>query len=79
MTGWMHIAGSYTLTVMTVVAGIFLPVVLLSQAWTYWVFRRRVGREDFGEVKTPIDLLARDRKAGAGDMVPARVPPRQRP
>jgi len=73
-------SGSYTLTVMTVVAAIFLPVVVASQAWTYWVFRRRVGHEDFGDVKTPIDLLARDREAGAGagDMVPARVPPRPR-
>lgn len=32
----------YTLTVMTWVAGIFTPVVLGYQAWTYWVFRRRV-------------------------------------
>jgi cytochrome d ubiquinol oxidase subunit II len=70
-------SGSYTLTVMTVVAGIFLPVVILSQAWTYWVFRRRVGREDFGEIKTPIDLLARDR--GAEDLIPVRVPRRPRP
>jgi cytochrome d ubiquinol oxidase subunit II len=27
---------------MTVVAGIFLPFVLAYQAWTYWVFRKRV-------------------------------------
>lgn len=47
----------YTLTVMTVVAALLLPVTLLYQAWTYWVFRRRVGPEDFGEVKTPLDLL----------------------
>jgi cytochrome d ubiquinol oxidase subunit II len=53
-------SGSYTLTVMTVVAGLMLPIVLLSQAWTYWVFRHRVGSEDFGAVKTPIDLLGRD-------------------
>jgi cytochrome bd ubiquinol oxidase subunit II len=31
-----------TLMVMTVVAIIFLPLVLAYQAWTYWVFRRRV-------------------------------------
>ena len=31
-----------TLKVMTVVAIIFLPLVLAYQAWTYWVFRRRV-------------------------------------
>ncbi|QYC42491.1 Cytochrome bd-I ubiquinol oxidase subunit 2 [Nonomuraea coxensis DSM 45129] len=32
----------YTLTVMTWVAAIFTPVVLGYQAWTYWVFRRRL-------------------------------------
>ncbi len=32
----------YTLTVMTVVAVIFTPIVLLYQGWTYWVFRRRL-------------------------------------
>jgi cytochrome bd ubiquinol oxidase subunit II len=31
-----------TLAVMTVVACIFLPFVLAYQAWTYWVFRKRV-------------------------------------
>jgi cytochrome d ubiquinol oxidase subunit II len=35
----------YTLTVMTWVAGIGLPVVLAYQAWTYWVFRRRLTAE----------------------------------
>ena len=33
---------SYTLTVMTVVAGVMTPLVLLYQGWTYWVFRRRL-------------------------------------
>jgi len=33
----------YTLTVMTVVAVIFTPIVLLYQGWTYWVFRRRLS------------------------------------
>jgi cytochrome d ubiquinol oxidase subunit II len=35
----------YTLVVMTVVAVILLPVVLLYQGWTYYVFRHRVGAE----------------------------------
>ncbi len=34
----------YTLSVMTVVALIFVPIVLIYQAWTYWVFRERVGK-----------------------------------
>ena len=33
----------YTLKVMTVVAVIFTPIVLLYQGWTYYVFRRRLG------------------------------------
>lgn len=31
-----------TLMIMTVVACIFLPLVLAYQAWTYWVFRKRI-------------------------------------
>ena len=33
----------YTLRVMTWVAGIMTPLVLCYQAWTYWVFRKRIG------------------------------------
>lgn len=36
-------ATPYTLTVMTWVAAIFTPLVLAYQAWSYWVFRRRIG------------------------------------
>ncbi len=36
-----------TLTVMTVVAVFFTPIVLVYQGWTYWVFRQRIGRENF--------------------------------
>jgi cytochrome d ubiquinol oxidase subunit II len=36
-------ATHYTLRIMTVVAGIFTPVVLAYQAWTYWVFRKRIS------------------------------------
>ncbi|WP_053226909.1 cytochrome d ubiquinol oxidase subunit II [Solirubrobacter soli] len=39
---------SYTLTVMTVVAVVFVPIVVAYQAWSYWVFRNRLGAEDFG-------------------------------
>ena len=37
--------GHYTLAVMTVVAAICLPLVLLYQGWTYHVFRARLGGE----------------------------------
>ena len=36
----------YTLKVMTIVALIFVPIVLIYQGWSYWVFRQRIGRED---------------------------------
>lgn len=35
-------SGPYTLQVMTIVVVIFLPVVLAYQAWSYWVFRKRI-------------------------------------
>ncbi|WP_067474145.1 cytochrome d ubiquinol oxidase subunit II [Actinomadura hibisca] len=42
----VHNAAStpYTLTVMTWVAVVFTPLVLLYQGWTYWVFRQRITR-----------------------------------
>ena len=42
----IHNASSspYTLKVMTIVAALFVPVMLFYQGWTYWVFRARVGR-----------------------------------
>ena len=35
---------AYTLKIMTWVAVIMTPVVIAYQAWSYWVFRRRIGR-----------------------------------
>ena len=35
----------YTLRVMTVIALLFLPIVLVYQSWSYWVFRKRVTSE----------------------------------
>lgn len=32
----------YTLKVMTIVALIFTPIVLIYQGWSYWVFRKRI-------------------------------------
>jgi cytochrome d ubiquinol oxidase subunit II len=39
-------SGHYALEVITVVAVIFTPVVLLYQGWTYYVFRARIGGGD---------------------------------
>jgi cytochrome d ubiquinol oxidase subunit II len=40
-------SGAYSLKVMTVVAIIFLPFVLAYQTWSYYVFRRRVSKQEF--------------------------------
>ncbi len=51
-----------------VTIGLALPFVLLYQAWTYWVFRHRVGADDIGELRTPLDLLdARGRDSSGGE------------
>lgn len=41
-------ASDYTLRVMTIVAFIFTPLVLIYQGWSYWVFRGRVRVGDEG-------------------------------
>ena len=46
-------ATDYTLKIMTVVAVIFTPLVLGYQAWTYWVFRKRISTHHI-----PTDTLA---------------------
>jgi hypothetical protein len=51
---------------MTVVALSLTPVVLLYQGWTYYVFRHRVGRDDLGPIKSPIDLLSGGADGPAG-------------
>ncbi len=59
MTLSQSASSDYTLTVMTVVAVLLVPVVLAYQAWTYWVFRHRVGPDspagDGGH--GPLDLV----------------------
>jgi cytochrome bd ubiquinol oxidase subunit II len=48
-------SGAYSLKVMTVVVILFLPFVLAYQTWTYYVFRRRVRRQDFVPSPAPGD------------------------
>ncbi|MDA8373322.1 MAG: cytochrome d ubiquinol oxidase subunit II [Actinomycetota bacterium] len=42
----------YTLVVMTIVAAIFTPLVLLYQGWTYYVFRKRISIPGTGGEET---------------------------
>jgi cytochrome d ubiquinol oxidase subunit II len=43
----------YSLKAMTVVVIIFLPLVLAYQCWSYYVFRRRISREQFRPAPPP--------------------------
>ena len=43
----------YTLKVMTMVALVMTPIVLLYQGWTYWVFRKRIGTQHLPVVHHP--------------------------
>ncbi|CNE62313.1 integral membrane cytochrome D ubiquinol oxidase (Subunit II) CydB [Mycobacterium tuberculosis] len=36
-------SSGYTLKIMTWVAGVFTPIVMIYQGWTYWVFRKRIS------------------------------------
>jgi cytochrome d ubiquinol oxidase subunit II len=57
----------YTLAVMTVVAVIGTPIVLAYQAWTFWVFRKRLSRESLvAPDAANIPQVAEARPAQAG-------------
>jgi cytochrome d ubiquinol oxidase subunit II len=38
-------SSQHTLLVMSIIALIFVPIVLIYQGWTYWVFRKRISPE----------------------------------
>ncbi len=38
-------ASQYTLKTMTIVAAILVPIVLVYQGWTYWIFKERIGKK----------------------------------
>jgi cytochrome d ubiquinol oxidase subunit II len=64
-------SGRYALTVMTVVVVIFLPFVLAYQAWSYYIFRRRVSRHEF------LPRSGQDAPARPGAAVPPQAGPSQ--
>jgi cytochrome d ubiquinol oxidase subunit II len=55
---------------MSVVALIFVPVVLGYSAWAYWVFRGRLGGEDYGtpqaRARGVLDRVAPERPDAPG-------------
>jgi cytochrome d ubiquinol oxidase subunit II len=65
-------SGAYSLKAMTVVVIIFMPLVLAYQTWTYYVFRRRVSRQEF---QPPALSSAPDRVPPAEATSPEVGPP----
>lgn len=61
LTIWNAANGSYTLGVMTIVAAVSLPVILLYQAWSYWIFRKRVTPGMIPEVHIVLPAVLRAR------------------
>lgn len=47
-------ATAYTLKIMTWVAAVFTPIVLMYQGWTYWVFRKRISVHHIPAEQQPI-------------------------
>ncbi len=67
-------SSEYTLTIMTWVAVILVPVVLVYQSWTYWVFRERVDPSQIidpyaGSLDTPEEAAAAKKLAAADEKV----------
>jgi cytochrome bd ubiquinol oxidase subunit II len=48
-------SNSYSLKVMTVVAVIFLPLILLYQGWSLYIFRKRIGGGPASKVAAPVE------------------------
>lgn len=44
---------AYTLKIMTWVAAVFTPIVMIYQGWTYWVFRKRISTAHIPAAKKP--------------------------
>jgi cytochrome d ubiquinol oxidase subunit II len=63
----------YTLKVMTVVALIFTPLVLVYQGWSYWVFRARVRRPGDPAVPGATDGATTDGPPAEGPSTAAAV------
>ncbi len=57
----------YSLVAMTIVAAVFVPVVLAYQAWALWVFRQRLSRADFARPPSPLHMITRERGSKRGD------------
>lgn len=66
LTIWSAASAHETLLVMTIVAAIFVPIVLLYQGWSLWIFRERLRRPAAppgpqGDLRAPGQAAAADR------------------
>jgi cytochrome bd ubiquinol oxidase subunit II len=48
-------SGHYLLKVITIIAAIFVPLLVICQSWAYYVFRKRLGGQ---QAQTPVAALA---------------------
>ncbi|GAC57961.1 cytochrome bd-type menaquinol oxidase subunit II [Gordonia hirsuta DSM 44140 = NBRC 16056] len=53
-------SSEYTLMVMTWAAGLITPIVVMYQAWSYWVFRKRLSIEDVPDTPAGLSLTDPD-------------------
>ena len=52
---FMHLRYSTKLTMVTVVAAIFFPFVLLYQGWSLYIFRKRIGGGPPSQAPAPVE------------------------
>ena len=68
----------YTLTLMSWVALAFVPLILAYQAWSYWVFRRRISVKNIPASPTEppvyVDGPGRDSSGSDSSQDGSRVP-----
>lgn len=67
LTIYSTASNHYSLVAMTIIAALFVPVVLVYQVWALWVFRARLSRADFTRPPTPLHMITRERGGKRGD------------
>ena len=48
---------AYTLKLMSIVAAFGVPMVLAYQAWSYWVFRKRLREEHIPDTHRVVSII----------------------
>ncbi|MFI0372642.1 cytochrome d ubiquinol oxidase subunit II [Actinomadura sp. 1N219] len=70
LTIYSTASNHYSLVAMTIIAAVFVPIVLVYQVWALWVFRARLSRADFTHPPTPLHMITRNRggaSSGSGE------------